>query len=383
MEEPLDIIVLGFDGDPSQAEQKLIESFGLDRARAQRLLRELPVLVKRRAGPETARRYVDALTAIGARVETRPSSSTPAGPGAAISTLPLPPTSVMARLRESVRVERETARAIRQFRASEGLSEDPPINLLNPAIPRAPALPRDLHKMPNAAAPSPGDAPAWVLEDPMAHGEAMLSSVPAPLEAQRPPPRSVHGEAPLSSLPPPRHSFIDSIRGELESGPTRSAELTGRPAPSGPPLRRPHGLTRLRHSRLALSGLLVAVTLLALWTAGVFPSEDRARVEAWRAAGIHPGEYAPAGLWLALADNRVEGLSQSEARALLERLARAGAKNAYVVQIERSIARGLLIELPRDPEARRTVFWHAATQKGGGSMLHMDTGQRFHVLEFR
>jgi hypothetical protein len=382
MDEPLDIIVLGFDGDAGRAEASLIEAFGLDRERAQRLLRQMPVLVKRRAGPETARKYVDALTAIGARVQTRPSASTPAGGDAAISTLPLPPTSVTARLRESVRVEREAAQAIRRFRASEGLSEESPINLLNPAIPRAPALPRDLHKMPSAALSNQGDAPAWTMDDPMALGEAR-SSMPAPLEAQRPPPRSIQTEVTASSLPAPRHSFIEAIRSGTESGPARTSESMSSPAPSRPPLRRSHGLTRLRLAQLALLALLVAVTLLALWTAGILPSEERTRLAAWRSAGIYPGEYAPAGLWLALADNRVDGLSQGEARSLLEKLTRAGAKSAYAVQIERSVARGLLVELPADPEARRTIFWHAAAQKKAGTGLHMDTGQRFHVLEFR
>jgi hypothetical protein len=73
MRQDLDVIVTGFDVDQRQAETGLIRLFGLEPLRAKRFVEQLPVVAKRCTDRAMADRYADALRALGARVDVRPS----------------------------------------------------------------------------------------------------------------------------------------------------------------------------------------------------------------------------------------------------------------------------------------------------------------------
>jgi hypothetical protein len=195
MDEELAVIVTGFDVDQRRAEAGLMGVFGLDAARARRFVRELPAVAKTCGNRGAADRYAQALRSIGARVEIQSAASAAAEGRPSPSSLPIPAPSIMARLDESTRVERETLRAIERFRAAEGLDAagEPPLDLdpINPSIPRAPPVPHDLAKMPNAKLPRWSERPAWMMTDPLEQGERSDPSgtqSPRPHNDAKPPP---------------------------------------------------------------------------------------------------------------------------------------------------------------------------------------------------
>ena len=113
------------------------------------MLRALPAVAKRGASRALAERYFSALRSIGAAAELRPDGCCPAAartpPARAAPALPA--SASVAHVDESMRVQRETERAIKRFRAAEGLDEPetgPASTSWNPAIPKAPSLPHDL-----------------------------------------------------------------------------------------------------------------------------------------------------------------------------------------------------------------------------------------------
>ena len=113
----------------------------------------------------------------------------------------------------------------------------------------------------------------------------------------------------------------------------------------------------------------------------------RRHERAWHAQGIDAGESAEALAWLDVPNHEVRALGKLELRQLIERLTRAGAKGAYVIQLEPTAqgqrAGGLLVELPDDGDARRTVFWHLAKVPGQQPGTQADHGQPFHTLSLR
>jgi len=70
MSEQLDIVVTSIDAGASEAAKRLAQAFDLSALEAEQFVRELPRVAKRNATREEAERYVEALKAIGARVET-------------------------------------------------------------------------------------------------------------------------------------------------------------------------------------------------------------------------------------------------------------------------------------------------------------------------
>ena len=273
MTEALDIIVVGFELDQSQVEAGIVRVFGIDAQQARRLLREIPVVAKGGASRSLAERYVSALRSIGARVELRPSgSSSTASRAPGVFSLPLPTPALIARVDESIRVQREAALAIKRFRDGEGLEhaeslhaidpKNPTLDLWNPAIPKAPPIPQDLAKMRNAARSRLSDPPSWMLTDPpdgidvatgRPHNDAQP---PPPLEldlAYRPQPSDPH---------PSDHSAVRTRRGSV--GIAHAATASIRPGLS-PYYARPGNGPRLRRSRLrALRPLLVLLAALAV-----------------------------------------------------------------------------------------------------------------------
>lgn len=141
MSEQLDIVVTGIDAGAAEAAKRLAQAFDLSAVEAEQFVRELPRVAKRNASREEADRYVEALKAIGARVETLASVE--------------PRPTLRARLPSSpadqLIVPVEPEQPAMRFRASGhlGMISVPPSDVLHPSIPKAPLLPRDMHKMPN------------------------------------------------------------------------------------------------------------------------------------------------------------------------------------------------------------------------------------------
>jgi hypothetical protein len=393
MDEELDVVVTAFEVPERQAEAGLVHVFGLDAQHARRFIRELPVTAKRCPNRASADRYAQALVSIGARVELVPVSPPGDGdqaPRASISSLPIPAPSVMAKLRESIQVERETRRAIRRFRAAEGLdpeSDDgalpPDIDPINPSIPKAPPLPRDLHRLPNGLRARPSDPPSSVWSDPLGLGPdvgGLLSERPRHADADPPPPLA---GSRLSSREP---GDGDSMR-PTAIGLAHAATASIRPG-MGPLSAFPQPMGRARKRKTRARWPLVFTALVAgyagLRHAGILATDAERRARAWAAAGIEAGEHAAATDWLLQPSHRLADLEPGEARALVDRLMRAGARGVYVIAIDSESAAesssSLLIELPDEAATRRILLFHAAKAQRLEPPLIPDHGERFYVL---
>jgi hypothetical protein len=140
MSEQLDIVVTSIDAGAAEAAKRLAQAFDLSAVEAEQFVRELPRIAKRNASREEANRYVEALKAIGARVETLAS--------------PDPRPTLRARMPsspEQLMIPVEPEQPAMRFRAGGhlGMISVPPNDVLHPSFPKAPLLPRDMHKMPN------------------------------------------------------------------------------------------------------------------------------------------------------------------------------------------------------------------------------------------
>jgi hypothetical protein len=387
LDDELDIVVTAFDAEPRQAEAALVRVFGIEPQSARRMLRALPVVARRAVPAPLAQRYLAALTSIGAQAELRPSTNAnPSTRPAAGASLPAPSPSAVARLRESLRLERAADDAIARFRSEEGLDgeERAPDSLeeLYPAIPRAPALPRDLGRMPNAAAPRRSDPPGWTMPLAQMDDGPGNESVPARahVDAQRPPPQAPPGPARAAAVrtsPSPRPSSQPP-----QVGLAHAATASVRPGLSSV---RPVAPAKSRSRWTWTVAPLVALTLL--WMTGVLDTDQGRRIRALRREGVEPGTTAEAGSWLELASHEVDGIDKRAARELLARAMRAGARGVYAVRIHDGSggaerAGGLVIELPDESVARRTIFWHVQRALGPEHSLLSDHGQRFCLLVF-
>jgi hypothetical protein len=153
MSEQLDIVVTSIDAGASEAAKRLAQAFDLSALEAEQFVRELPRVAKRNASREEAARYVEALKAIGARVETLASEA--------------PRPTMRARMQPSspdqLVIPVEPERPAMRFRAGGhmGMISFPPNDVLHPSFPKAPLIPRDMHRMPNGGElPMPSIRPA-------------------------------------------------------------------------------------------------------------------------------------------------------------------------------------------------------------------------------
>jgi hypothetical protein len=153
MSEQLDIVVTSIDAGASEAAKRLAQAFDLSALEAEQFVRELPRVAKRNATREEAARYVEALKAIGARVETLASEA--------------PRPTLRARMQPSspdqLVIPTEPEQPAMRFRAGGhmGMISFPPDDVLHPSFPKAPLLPRDMHRMPNGGElPMPSIRPA-------------------------------------------------------------------------------------------------------------------------------------------------------------------------------------------------------------------------------
>jgi hypothetical protein len=180
MDKELDIVVTGFDVGESQAARGLAQAFDLSPAQAERFVRDVPRIAKRGASREEAERFAQTLRALGARVETLPSA-------APRSTLPtrMAKTDEPAFSHDPWTSDAPPADDVgMRFRASGSLmmTSMPPDSVLNPVFPKAPLVPHDMHRMPNAAMALPSLRP----EDPS--GDVGDDPFHRHTDAQMPPP---------------------------------------------------------------------------------------------------------------------------------------------------------------------------------------------------
>lgn len=176
MGEQLDIVVTSMDAAAGEAAKRLAQAFDLSVVEAEQFVRELPRVAKRNATREEAARYVEALKAIGARVETLASES------------PRPTLRARMPAASSDQLLIDAASAAEpamRFRATGnlGMISVPPEEDLHPSIPKAPRIPHDINRMPNGGElPMPSIRPP-VIDDgsddePRRHTDAQL---PPPL----------------------------------------------------------------------------------------------------------------------------------------------------------------------------------------------------------
>lgn len=267
MKEDIDIFIVGLDVPSPRVAQGIARVFGLDTRTAQRFVQNLPRVVRRAASPAIAERYVNALRSVGARVECRPSLPPPPNPE---PELPAPSNASMADVTKSLEVERATQDAIERFRNAEGISPsmDPAMEAgaANPLIPRAPPVPHDMDRMPNAILPRWSARPMdhtspYSAAPPRAHSDADLppafgvkflsDPAPAPEAPVRAP--SVRG-GPVGLAPAAR----DFQR--------RSSPMPPAPVRRSAPSRSPAAPAR-DPRRVAFGLVVLAMLAAALWFA--------------------------------------------------------------------------------------------------------------------
>jgi hypothetical protein len=294
-------------------------------------------------------------------------------------------------MRESLRVNREAESAIARFRAAEGLdavdhSEDG-VDLFNPEIPKAPLLPRDLARMPNAKLPVFTDPPGRSSSPGLDSGRTHSSQTSDPITVNEKLESMSPADALLDPDAFPAAADAQSVRpGAI--GVVRGSSAPGRSVPppsrsSFPPHERAQAPARSGRPRwlvVAVAALLVFAGLRA-W----FAFSTHRRLQAWQSEGIDPGDYADASAWLDAADHTLPGLSKQAALALLGRLRQAGARDIYVIRVRMMagghLAGGLLVELPEDAPARRNLLEQTA-QVRPGATPEADHGQHFAVASF-
>ncbi|HMI90023.1 MAG TPA: hypothetical protein VK509_01610 [Polyangiales bacterium] len=396
MPEDLDIVVTGFEVERGRAEAGLMRVFGLDSQRARRFIEQLPVVAKRCSERNAAERYANALRSIGARIELRPHVE-PHGAGDRTS-LPAPAGS------DTSDSSRRTAseRTIARFRASEGLDDlkvtPSGLDLYNPVIPKTPPLPHDLRQMPNgprSAAPErsrrpsgpSSDQPEWMVSDPLQlTPESDGNIAPSLRSSDSVPTRS----SSRSSNPAGRSGERLSDRPRAV-GLAHSARATGRPGLSAQKFSLGSSLTPIRRRvarGIAIVMGIVAALLIWLRATGQLLSEGERQERDWRANGIEAGEHAPAREWLSQDDHRVRGLDRAMLDQLIEKLDRAGAPPVHAIGIQPAEdggeqASALLVEMPPDTAARRTILWHLSAARGQPDAPLLDEGAPFQVLQFR
>jgi hypothetical protein len=401
--EDLDIIVTGFEVDQLRAEAGLMRVFGLDAQRARSFVTQLPVIAKRCNELQAAERYAHALRSIGARIELRPHAATSQPPPPSGHSLPPPSSLQVERMRDSVRHTSASERAIARFRATEGLENQNPassnapasnsIDLYNPVIPKAPALPRDLPQLPNRAHSAKPEHPDWMVSDPLELTPESDGNTPSGLRT--PEVETVRSSARPSSKPTarPGHGSNRAPSERLSDRPrsvglAHAATASGRPGLSAVSLEAKPGAS-LRSRWLKATAVLAAVAALAVviarWS-GQLLTEDERLVRAWGQEGIAAGEHAPARAWLSGPGHHLRGLDGTAAERLLDQLERAGATRVFAIRISGSSsdhpeASAVLVELPADKVPRRTILWQLAGARGEQAAPLSDEGQRFELLE--
>jgi hypothetical protein len=222
MSEQLDIVVTSIDAGAAEAARRLAQAFDLSALEAEQFVRELPRIAKRNASREEADRYVEALQAIGARVETLAS--------------PDPRPTMRARMPSSpdqLEIPAEPGPSAMRFRAGGhlGMISVPPNDVLHPSIPKAPLIPHDLHKMPNGGElPMPSIRPPSADDDNGAYDD--FGNPRRHTNAQLPPPLVLAAREMAISM---ATSSEPAASKPSSAAPVHAGEPSGKPSPASMP----------------------------------------------------------------------------------------------------------------------------------------------------
>jgi hypothetical protein len=238
---------------------------------------------------------------------------------------------------------------------------------MNPRIPRAPRTP-NLQGMANAAPDGQPDelgseTDAASGERP-SDGESLPAWQPNAGDQVSRPPLRYHSGATHHSARARRQT--GGALDRLQS--VRASQLNQR---------------RANRQRMWLATAAVVAALIA--GAGLWLREPDAADQLrshLQAEGIAAGVLQPAGTWLRDGPHSVAGIQTGAVYSLIDALERAGARAVYAVRIDGDRAEALVVELPRDPQARRTVLWQAARAMRREIALTDDPGHRFLEIQF-
>ncbi|MEY4582496.1 MAG: hypothetical protein RL701_7199 [Pseudomonadota bacterium] len=427
-----DVYVLRFDVNEDRATRALMQVFGLSEAAARIFVHSVPRVGKRDVPTPMAERYVRALHAVGAIVECRRSGTSPlgrkrgdssdAGPGRTPQiSLPAPPDTPYPGTNTPPHIMQDS------FGIMSPLAYSPDM----PMIPKAPRIPADLHHIRARKGPD-SLAPNWrgnhIRIEPstsggsgsgnsggMSFGNSMrgnsdagsmygssepgiwspdplamqLSSDPlTELQGRRAAGIALTGRSGGDTNAPatdPREGLESSMSAPMGS----SSPLPLSPSPfaasnstqSGEPT--PWYATATH--QLLLAALIIAGMAVALST-GVFETDVNRTARAFQQAGIDPGTYESAERYLAQPANRFQPLQGEQLQALVDRLSQAGAREIWVADIQHAdgqrTSHTLLLDLPADPHARRSLFEELASAAQAGKLKTPDIGQRFLRVDF-
>jgi hypothetical protein len=264
MSEQLDIVVTSIDAGASEAAKRLAQAFDLSAVEAEQFVRELPRVAKRNASREEAARYVEALKAIGARVETLASEA--------------PRPTMRARMHPSspdqLVIPTEPERPPMRFRAGGhlGMISFPPNDVLHPSFPKAPLIPRDMHRMPNGGElPMPSIRPASSDDEddddfgnPRRHTDAQLPP-PQMLAARETATATTVAEAPGPATKP---TSAKPTSAKPTSAELASAKPAAAKPPSGPAAASAPGTFEAQSAR-SNAPLVIGIILLLVLAAVV------------------------------------------------------------------------------------------------------------------
>jgi hypothetical protein len=396
-----DVYVLRFDVNEERATRGLMQVFGMSEAAARIFVHSVPRVGKRDVPTPTAERYVRALHAVGAVVECRRSGASPLGDSAnrvQNMSLPAPTTSSFPGAGNPPTIMQDSLGIMAPLAYSPDM----------PLIPKAPRIPADLHAIRARKGPD-SMAPNWRSSDGAGRGSSGMkmpfapsaqpanNSLDAGMWSPEPTPLKISSD-PLTDLQSPFRGQMavaggaandlarDSDKNGLPNLPSSPTPLSPSPfAPSGRAAHENHDdddepwYATATH-QLLLAALIIGGMLLAL-SSGVFQTDASRLSRAFRQAGIDAGTYELAERFLQRPGSQFNGVTNDELRAQLDRFSKAGAQGVWVSEIqqhgEQRSSRTLLLELPTDRNARRSVFEAIRSDPKLQGARPADSGQHY------
>lgn len=409
-----DVYVLRFEVNEERATRALMQVFGLSEAAARVFVHSVPRVGKRDVPTPTAERYVRALHAVGAIVECRRSGSAPLGDNAnAVQAMSLPPptNSTYPGASSPPHIMQDSLGIMAPLAYSPDM----------PQIPKAPRIPADLHhirarKGPDSLAPNwhpsdssrrgggsggggggggggsssgplaravSSDAAFWANEAAAQQVAAAISSDPlaAPLAPVGESLESPAALALASSRPAEPSNANMELDSPLPLSPSPFASASGAASYSTEPS--PWYATATH--QLLLAALIIGGMAVALST-GVFETDANRQSRAFQQAGIEAGVYEPPERFMGKPSSRFDALPKEQLRALVDRLERAGARGVWIGDIQQQggerKSHTLLLDLPTEQGARRSVFEELASTRRAGQAAASDNGQRYLRVDF-
>ncbi|HEX4353543.1 MAG TPA: hypothetical protein VHZ95_11520 [Polyangiales bacterium] len=407
--DSFDVYVLRFEVNEERATRGLMQVFGLSEAAARIFVHSVPRVGKRNVPTDAAERYVRALHAVGAIVECRRTGTAPLGDSAnriQAMSLPAPATSQYPGASHPPTIMQDSLGVMGPLQYSPDM----------PQIPKAPRIPADLHAIRSRKGPD-SLAPNW-------RNSRQTQESRAPSESASWRGRSARAD----STPQPMNSLNEAGFWSPDAGPQISSDPLGqinspfeRANESPSPERETEALDRIDQRaldgdlssptpfspspfmpsnpnssapapwfmnasyQLLLACLIIGGMILAM-SSGVFETDSGRHARAFQQAGIDPGEFEPAATYVGRAGNEFDGLPEDKLHGLLDGLVRAGSPNIWIGDITRRggerASHTLLVELPKDPTARRTIFDRHVKPAPLREVPPPDTGQRYLRLAF-